>query len=747
MNILAHTGAITGLFQEKITLEEPFIDLAMRFSHIPGTSCLLSGTGLDSARYHILATCPFLILSGKGKTMQLKAGDRVETITADPFHLLRQVLNHFKNNDISFIEPVSAGLFGYLSYDLKNHIETLACTTMDDMDLPDLYMAAPGLIVITDKQENTTRVFIPERSITGKTHVTDTLDFFNRIRTAALPWDDGFTSGSDLHANFNRKGYMAQIDRIREYITAGDVYQVNMSQRFDTGFSGNPASLFKALYQKNPAPFFALINARDHWVVSTSPERFIKRSGSSVETRPIKGTCPRGSDPGQDQNLRHQLAESPKDDAELSMIVDLMRNDLGKVSMEGSVRVAQHKQVEGYANVYHLVSIVRSTLDPLWDSVDLIKAAFPGGSITGCPKIRAMEIIDELETHCRHIYTGSIGYISFHDTLDLSIAIRTATIQNNRIFFSVGGGIVFDSDPAKEYQETLDKGKTLVETMSGSPSPKAQEPMAWINGSLVPLCHAAVPLSDLGVQYGHGFFETLKTDKGKIYFLDHHIRRLEQAWTRFFPQPFPVLSWDRIIRMVVNACNLSHSTAAVKIMATRGRRSQAPWDHQIIVTARLYTHRLETTGKKGLDLVTFGQPRLTPLAAHKSMNYQYYYLAGLKAKEQKADESLILNPDGSISEGNTSNIIFVKENTLIIPSSPFRLPGVMEEQIKKIVTTWGYNVMERQVFLNQLNEFHHVIACNSLMQAVPVKSIDHRPLETDTALCNAINQALCLVSP
>ncbi|MBW2195839.1 MAG: anthranilate synthase component I family protein, partial [Deltaproteobacteria bacterium] len=217
---------------------------------------------------------------------------------------------------------------------------------------------------------------------------------------------------------------MDAIKRIKKYIVSGHVYQVNMSQRFEMGFAGDPFRLFKRLYKSNPAPFFAYINAGDHQVLSTSPERFIFQQGRRVETRPIKGTRPRGKTLAEDSALRFELEQSKKDDAELSMIVDLLRNDMGKVCKPGSVRVVEHKRTEAYQNVYHLVSVVEGILNCKHDAVDLIMATFPGGSITGCPKVRAMEIIDELEPKRRHIYTGAIGYVSFHDTMDLSIAIR-----------------------------------------------------------------------------------------------------------------------------------------------------------------------------------------------------------------------------------------------------------------------------------------------------------------------------------
>jgi len=274
------------------------------------------------------------------------------------------------------------------------------------------------------------------------------LEVFKNIQASKQPLIESFSGDTDgFRSNFTKSKYINAVKQIKEYIASGHVYQVNLSQRFEMNFEGSAFGLFKTLYNLNPAPFFSYINAGDHFIVSTSPERFLLQSGDRLETRPIKGTMPRGDTLKEDKKLGLELKNSKKDDAELSMIVDLLRNDLGKICKAGSVRVVEHKRLEVYKNVFHLVSIIEGVLDKDQDAVDIIKAAFPGGSITGCPKIRSMEIIDELEPHRRHIYTGSTGYISFHDTMDLSIAIRTATIVNKKIIFSVGGGIVFDSDP------------------------------------------------------------------------------------------------------------------------------------------------------------------------------------------------------------------------------------------------------------------------------------------------------------
>lgn len=742
MDFLNRIGTITGLYTEQIRLEEPFIDFASRFAHEPGTVCLMSGGDLDCSRYHILSTRPFLFFSGKGKTMELRSGQESVSVEADPFDTLRLILTHFQNREIPFPLPVSAGLFGYLSYDLKDDIENLPRTSVDDLQLPSIYMTAPSLMVVHDKKDDLTFLYIPERDGAGGNGVDESRRFFQQMIDKTNDRDLSFSGTQGFRSNFDQASYMESIRKIRDYITAGDIYQVNMSQRFETGFKGSPFGLFKTLYQNNPAPFFAFVNAENHWIISTSPERFIQRTGDQVETRPIKGTRPRGKNPDDDLKLRHALAQSPKDDAELSMIVDLMRNDIGKVCQGGSVKVKEHKRVEAYTNVYHLISIVEGVLDRNSDSVDLIRATFPGGSITGCPKIRSMEIIDEMETNRRHIYTGSIGYISFHDSLDLSIAIRTATVYHDRLVFSVGGGVVFDSDPEDEYRETLHKGKTLLDALTGAPGASGKDTWVWINGGLKTMDQVGIPLSDLGAQYGHGFFETLNVDSGKIHDLDEHINRLKKAWQDFFPQPFPDVSWDLIIGQVIDACGLANRPAAVKIIATRGSREQAPWDNCIIVMARPYTHRLELLKKSGLDLVVWDQPRQSVLADYKSMNYQYYYLAGQMAKEKGGDEALILNVDGSMSETNTANILIVRNKQVISPSSPHVLGGVMERKIKHLLVSWGYVIESRTMFPGDINETDQMLVCNSLMGAVPVLTLNGKKTADVSDLCLAINNGL-----
>ncbi|MDA3918619.1 MAG: aminodeoxychorismate synthase component I [Deltaproteobacteria bacterium] len=465
------------VYKETIALDRPFQEIAALFADDPGTVLLLSGFDLDCSRYNILAVKPWLGVVSKHKTVSIKYMGKESSIQQDPFLFIQALMDRFKFNNDSFDLPVLAGLFGYFSYDLKDLIEKLP-STCSDTGLPDLCLYAPSIVIIQDKNSDKTDQATLCISILSGELKSRTKDeiinrnkifLFDRLKKNIKRKSFSINqsgSKSEFKSSFTKKKYITSVNKIIDYLKAGDIYQANLSQRFETKFSGDTYSLFLDLFKRNPAPFFSYINAEDHIIVSTSPERFIRQKARFVESRPIKGTIARGITKEQDKKNGLELTSSLKDDAEITMIVDLVRNDISRVTKPGTVIVREHKRLEAYENVFHLVSVVEGELEDDKTSVDLLKATFPGGSITGCPKIRSMEIIDELESIQRHVYTGSIGYLSFHDTMDLSIAIRTATIADNRICFSVGGGIVYDSDPEKEFQETLDKGKTLMESLS-----------------------------------------------------------------------------------------------------------------------------------------------------------------------------------------------------------------------------------------------------------------------------------------
>jgi para-aminobenzoate synthetase component 1 len=328
------------------------------------------------------------------------------------------------------------------------------------LQLPDIFLIFPQRILIHDRLERNLYALTLERQENPLTTRRLQTPPITPVQSA----DAAILAGA-LQSNFTHEGYLRAIKRIREYIRQGDVYQVNLSQRFQFPFQGNPFRFWEHLFSLNPAPFYAYVNGGDHCVLSTSMERFLFRRGTYIETRPIKGTRKRGKTLQEDEALCRELRESPKDSAELSMIVDLLRNDLGRICRPRSVRVAEHKRLESYQNVHHLVSIVTGELREATGYGEILRATFPGGSITGCPKIRAMEIIDELEPQVRHVYTGAIGYLGWHENMDLNVAIRTALVREGMCSFSVGGGIVYDSEEQDEYQETLHKARTLFDVL------------------------------------------------------------------------------------------------------------------------------------------------------------------------------------------------------------------------------------------------------------------------------------------
>jgi para-aminobenzoate synthetase component I len=749
-------GSLSGVHTEEIHTEQSFMDIASRFANTPGTVLLMSGGSTDSSRYHILGINPWLICKGRGRQMIITSGMESILLEKDSLDTLTVILDrlNLEGKTAGLVNglPLQAGLMGYLSYDVKDGIEDLPRTSVDDLRLPHICFFAHSLILIHDKKHNLTTICIPLRTDKSNDYPKKEIKRFYRILSEKPPKDEGFSGNREGFTSFFTKtDYMKSVEKIREYITSGDVYQVNMSQRFEMGFGGSGFSLFKSLFQQNPAPFFSYIHAGDHQIVSTSPERFILQKGKSVETRPIKGTRPRGKTPEEDEKLKYELKKSKKDDAELSMIVDLLRNDIGKVCKGSSVYVDDHKRLEAYDNVFHLVSIVKGELDKNKNSVDLIRAVFPGGSITGCPKIRSMEIIDELEPVCRHIYTGSIGYISFHNTMDLSIAIRTATIYNEKIFFSAGGGVVFDSDPEEEFEETLHKGKSLMDIFGGhgnkddnmgnkEDQPRVK-PVVWINGVVKKQQDASLSVTDQGVLYGYGFFETIRVEKGVPAFLDSHITRFNKSWQELFFREAPDLTWKDIVDQVVKANRLTNKTAAVRIMATYGDREVPPYNNSLVVTAKPYVHRLSEKGEKGLCLATYPEPRETPLANHKTMNYLYYLLAGKWAKKNGAGEALIMNPDGTISETNTANILLFRDKSVVLPQSPAVLPGVMQKEVVRLLTDWDFTVYHKKVTPDDLFSYRMIIT-NSLMGAVPVLSVDGKKFPAPDDLWKKINKQL-----
>ncbi|NQT19349.1 MAG: aminodeoxychorismate synthase component I [Planctomycetes bacterium] len=441
-----------------------------------------SMVGERLGRFSILGAQPFAAISSKGRAITTVQNGRTRKFLGDPFPSLREMLQRYGRPAAgSGRWPCAGGAVGYLSYDLKHFIERLPDAAVDDVGWPDMYFGFYDAVVCVDHHDACAAVIAYDGDGGRAQARADRLRAHIEQADRGTPPPPVSQHSAGLKGNFTREGYIATVRRCKDYIAAGDIFQVNLSQRFDTTVGLAPPALYERLRAINPAPFACYLQHGDYAVLSSSPERFLKVSRPHdaaqwhVETRPIKGTRPRR--PGHEafnERMRRELIGSPKDNAELTMIVDLERNDLGRVCSYGSVKVTQRVVLEEYPTVYHLVATVEGDLHHGKDIIDLLKATFPGGSITGAPKIRAMEIIDELEPTRRGVYTGAIGYISFDGTADFNIAIRTILMKGQRVLFQVGGGIVADSDPAAEYDETLVKAEALFDALGCERPERAQ---------------------------------------------------------------------------------------------------------------------------------------------------------------------------------------------------------------------------------------------------------------------------------
>jgi para-aminobenzoate synthetase component 1 len=352
-------------------------------------------------------------------------------------------------------------MIGFVGYDLAPRLERLPRRARRDSRLPDLRFALYDTAVIVDQQSGSVELWAHDLVDEGTRAVERRCREWRKALTESRPGALAISRVGPLESNFERIDYLAAVNRALEYIAAGDVFQVNLSQRFAARGEIVPLDLYLRLRERSPAPFAAYLQWEDLAVVGASPESFYQTRGDRLITRPIKGTRPRGRTPEEDKRLAVELRESPKDRAELTMIVDLERNDLGRICEYGTVRVDGPLEVESFAQVHHLVATVEGRLRPGTGPIDVIRAVFPGGSITGAPKIRAMQIIDELEPSRRSLYTGAVGYFGRGGTSGFNIAIRTLLVEGDRVSYQVGGGIVADSTAETEYRETLHKGEGL----------------------------------------------------------------------------------------------------------------------------------------------------------------------------------------------------------------------------------------------------------------------------------------------
>ena len=408
------------------------------------------------SKYSFIGINPFLKFEVNNEKVYIN--DNI--VEGDPFKVLENLIYEYKN-DIQDDIPFLSGAIGYISYDAGRLLEELPNTSKEDFNIPDMRFIFYKNIIIFDL-------------INDKKYITDLDGNIENIESILKVIHNGEKINDEIvceksnnifYSNFIKEDYKKAVTKLKEYIISGDVYIANMTQRFWCYNEEESFDIYKKLRSINKAPFSAYLNFEDFQIISSSPERFIQVFKNKAHTRPIKGTKPRGHNVEEDEKNKLELINSEKDKAELLMVVDLERNDFSKVCKPHTVKVTENFKLEEYATVFHLVSTVEGELKENVSSVRCIKECFPGGSITGTPKIRSMEIIEELEGIKRNIYTGSIGYFDFRGNCDFNIVIRTIIKKDNKAFFGVGGGVTYDSIEEDEYNETLDKAKALMRVL------------------------------------------------------------------------------------------------------------------------------------------------------------------------------------------------------------------------------------------------------------------------------------------
>ena len=432
--------------------------------------------GEHVARHSFLGTQPLLLFRSKGDTVLIERGGSLQVYRLrpgeDPLHVLKRTMQQFRFVAVPDLPRFCGGFVGYIGYDMVRFFERLPDQTVDDLQLPDCYLMLADTLVIFDHLKRKMRVLVnalvdgdPAKAYDAAVDRIESL--IHRLRTISI---NAFTVprlaspvSRPVISNFTSEGFCGVVERAKDYIAAGDIIQVVLSQRFQTQVSAAPFDIYRALRSVNPSPYMFCLSFGDLKLIGSSPEILVSCFGTKVITRPLAGTRPRGQTPEEDEALERELLNDPKERAEHIMLVDLGRNDLGRVCKIGTVRTTELMRVERYSHVMHIYSTVEGELDTRrYDAFDALRATFPAGTVTGAPKIRAMEIIEELEPTKRGPYAGSVGYFSFNGNMDMAITIRTIVLKGDTAFVQAGADIVADSVPEREFQETVNKAKAMM---------------------------------------------------------------------------------------------------------------------------------------------------------------------------------------------------------------------------------------------------------------------------------------------
>ncbi|HKN01563.1 MAG TPA: anthranilate synthase component I [Candidatus Binataceae bacterium] len=432
-------------------------------------------------RYTFLGSEPAMVIRARANRMDIirpGRGIEVRSVT-NAFDELRSEVQRLRAPQLPGLPRFFGGAVGFLAYDVVRCFERIPETTQDDLGVPDLYMMFTDTMLMFDNVRQTLRIIanvpVDEFQSTRAAYRSAEVkidEMIARLRAPAVPPRlEGPTAAANdatITSNMTREGYMAMVTAAKEYIAAGDIIQVVPSQRFESPLTAHPFNIYRSLRTINPSPYMFYLRLGDHTLVGASPEVMVRVEGRDITLRPIAGTRRRGANEQEDQALEKELLDDPKERAEHVMLVDLGRNDVGRVSEIGSVKVTEYMVVERYSHVMHIVSNVVGTLTEDRDAFDAFRATFPQGTVSGAPKIRAMQIIDELENVRRGVYAGAVGYFSFTGNTDTAIALRTLLIKNNRVYIQAGGGVVADSDPGAEFEESVNKARAMVRALQAA---------------------------------------------------------------------------------------------------------------------------------------------------------------------------------------------------------------------------------------------------------------------------------------
>lgn len=484
---LAKSANVIPIFKEIIGDLETPVSTYLKLTNSKKNrrySCLLESVegGEKIGRFSFIALEPFLIFTTNNNEVSIKEIDEKEIKTrsfksSNPYYELRKIIKSFSTPESLDLPKFYGGALGYISYEAIKYFENVPITNKNDIKLPELFFIFPKILIIFDHVKHKIKILANaviknKHTNLGKNYkqccdeINNIINKINKtLPRRKLKISHNSINKSTLNSNFTKKEYISAVRKTKEYIMAGDIIQSVISQRFSTEIKVHPFNIYRALRSINPSPYMYYLNFDRLKIIGSSPELLVRKEGNIIETRPIAGTRKRGRTPEEDEKLANELLADEKEKAEHIMLVDLARNDIGKVSKFGSISVPELMIIEKYSHVQHLVSSVKGILNQGKDAFDTLASCFPAGTVTGAPKIRAMEIINELEPCQRGPYAGAVGYFGFNDNMDMAITIRTIIIKNKIAYLQAGAGIVADSVPEKEYKETLNKLKVLFSAL------------------------------------------------------------------------------------------------------------------------------------------------------------------------------------------------------------------------------------------------------------------------------------------